>query len=51
MDRLGIVPAAGSAHRFGGVFKELLPVGESMTLLSRAVDTLEMMISEDEAHA
>lgn len=43
MVRLGIIPAAGMAKRFGGVFKELLPVGESMTLLSRAVDTLEMI--------
>lgn len=42
-NRVGIIPAAGAAKRFGGVFKELLPVGESMTLLSRAVDTLEMI--------
>ena len=41
--RLGIIPAAGMAKRVRGVFKELLPVGESMTHLSRAVDTLEMI--------
>jgi len=43
MNKLGIIPAAGSAKRFGGVFKELLPIGEDETLLSRAVDTLEMV--------
>jgi len=43
LTRLGIIPAAGVAKRFGGVFKELLPIGETITLLSRAVDTLEMI--------
>ncbi len=43
LNRLGIIPAAGVAKRFGGVFKELLPIGETMTLLSRTVDTLEMI--------
>ena len=41
MIRLGIIPAAGKATRFGGLFKELSIIGEGETLLSRTVDTLE----------
>jgi hypothetical protein len=43
VNKLGIIPVAGSAIRFGGVFKELLPIGNSETLLSGAVNTLEMI--------
>lgn len=32
---LGIIAAAGKATRFGGVLKELLPCGESLSFLSR----------------
>jgi hypothetical protein len=39
MSRLGIVPAGGRADRFGGVFKELLPAGQT-TLLRHAVGVL-----------
>ncbi len=34
---LAILPAGGSAQRFGGIFKELLPIGEEEYLLSAAV--------------
>jgi hypothetical protein len=37
---LGIIPAAGNAERFGGVYKELLPAGSNETLLHRAVRTM-----------
>lgn len=43
MKRLGVIPAAGKSKRFGGLYKELLPCGADETLLSRAVDTLEMI--------
>ena len=42
MTKLGILPAAGKGARFNGTFKELLPCGDGETLLSRAVDNLEM---------
>jgi hypothetical protein len=38
---LGILPAAGNATRFGGIYKELLPIGEKC-ILERAVETLAM---------
>lgn len=41
MTKLGIIPAAGKATRFCGLFKELMPIGEGVTLLSNAVDRLE----------
>lgn len=34
--RIGILPAAGKATRFGGMMKELLPIGPSMSLLCYA---------------
>lgn len=43
MTKLGIIPAAGKGTRFGGLYKELLPIGDGETMLSRAVDTLEMI--------
>jgi len=36
---LGIIPAGGSAERFGGVLKELLPCGET-TLLERCIGSM-----------
>ena len=38
--KLGIVPAGGSAYRFGGVSKELLPMPSGKTLLQNAIDAL-----------
>lgn len=40
MTRLGIVPAAGNGKRFGGAFKELLPISNNETLLSRTLTFL-----------
>lgn len=34
---LGVIPAAGRATRFGGVFKELLPIGDGDYLLLNAL--------------
>jgi hypothetical protein len=34
---LGVIPAAGRATRFGGIFKELLPIGEDEYLLDHAI--------------
>lgn len=36
MNRLGIIPAAGNAARFGGLYKELLPVSNGETALQAA---------------
>lgn len=38
--KVGIIPAAGQALRFGGVIKELLPLPDGRTLLEHAVDRL-----------
>lgn len=38
--RLGVLPAAGKADRWGGYPKELLPISDDHTFLSRAVETL-----------
>ncbi len=35
---LAIIPAGGRAERFGGIFKELLPVGDREYLLSGAIE-------------
>jgi hypothetical protein len=35
---LAIIPAGGRAERFGGIFKELLPIGEREYLLSSAIE-------------
>lgn len=40
VDRLGIIPAGGSAFRFGGVLKELLPVANHVTAMSRLAEEL-----------
>lgn len=41
MTKLGIIPAAGKSKRFGGAFKELLPVSNDETLISRTLTFLE----------
>ena len=38
--RLGIVPAAGKADRWGGYPKELLPISNDHTFMSRAVNSM-----------
>lgn len=38
--RLGIVPAGGGAMRFGGIYKELLPISNGKTALENCVDSL-----------
>lgn len=38
--KLGIVPAGGSALRFGGVYKELLPVANGKSALENCVEML-----------
>jgi len=38
--RLGVLPAAGKADRWGGYPKELLPISNDHTFLSRAVELL-----------
>lgn len=40
--RLGVIPAAGKADRWGGYPKELLPISNDRTFMSRAVDSLLM---------
>lgn len=40
MNKLGIIPAAGMGRRFGGAFKELLPISNNETLLSRTLTFL-----------
>lgn len=41
MSNLGIITAGGKGKRFGGIFKELLPVSDGETLLQRNVKLLE----------
>lgn len=54
IDRLGIIPAAGVAKRWGGIPKELLPVDE-ITLLDRTImsmynaDVILLITNEDKA--
>jgi hypothetical protein len=38
---IGIIPAAGKSTRFGGLFKELLPLPDGRSLLEHAVDRLD----------
>jgi len=40
--RLGILPAAGKAERWGGYPKELLPISQGDTLLSRSLRSLQL---------
>lgn len=37
---IGLIPAAGTAERWGGYFKELLPIGAGITLLDQCIHTL-----------
>lgn len=39
--RIGLIPAAGKGVRFGGAYKELLPISRSMTLLDSTVDAMK----------
>ena len=39
--RIGIIPAAGSATRYGGVLKELLPVESDMVMMDFAVNAMK----------
>ena len=41
MNRLGLIPAAGEASRWNGTMKELLPIGEEGSLLSRTIAVME----------
>lgn len=52
--KLGVVPAAGTATRFGGTRKELLPISKneavidrSMTALGRATDAILVVTSQE----
>jgi dTDP-glucose pyrophosphorylase len=38
MSKVGIIPAAGRAERWGGIVKELLPVGEGDRLIDQALN-------------
>ena len=38
--KIGIIPAAGKATRFGGLYKELLPLPDGRSLLEHAMDRL-----------
>jgi CTP:molybdopterin cytidylyltransferase MocA len=40
VSKVGIIPAAGKATRFGGLFKELLPLPNERLLLTEAVERL-----------
>ena len=40
VSKVGIIPAAGKASRFGGLFKELLPLDNGRLLLTEAVERL-----------
>lgn len=42
IERLGIIPAAGRAHRFGGTLKEMLPIHEDVALIDCAYNALKM---------
>lgn len=40
--KLGIVPAAGKASRWGGSFKELLPCGQGQHLIDRTITAMRL---------
>jgi len=42
INTLGIVPAAGKATRWGGMLKEVLPLSEHESLISRVVRTMSI---------
>jgi len=37
---LGIIPAAGKAERWGGMMKELMPLGKGMALIDHSIEAL-----------
>ena len=39
--KVGIIPAAGKAARFGGLYKELLPLPDGKSMIEHAVDRLK----------
>lgn len=41
MSILGIIPAAGGGERWGGFYKELLPIGEREWLIDRTIKTMK----------
>lgn len=41
--KVGIIPAAGKAERFGGIFKELLPARDGVSFINHAVDRLRLV--------
>jgi hypothetical protein len=45
LSRLGVIPAAGKAERFGGILKELMPTLDGGTFLSHAANRLFMSCS------
>lgn len=40
INKLGIIPAAGHANRFGGVLKELLPIYDKVTLIRHSLNAM-----------
>jgi hypothetical protein len=40
IDKLGVIPAAGRATRWGGVLKELLPIHEKETLIKHTLNAM-----------
>lgn len=46
MYKLGIIPAAGKATRFGGYLKELLPLPNGYSFIREAVNRLRPYVSE-----
>ena len=41
IEKLGVIPAAGRATRWGGVLKELLPIREKETLIKHALNAMQ----------
>ncbi len=42
MFKLGVIPAAGKAERWGGGLKELLPIGDRAWLIDRTISAMRM---------
>jgi len=40
IERLGVIPAAGKAERWGGLLKEFLPLQDGVTLMDRTLSAL-----------
>ena len=41
--KIGIIPAAGKAERFGGILKELLPARDGVSFINHAADRLRLI--------